>query len=77
MASWTTTIVIVSTSAVRLTIETATVERISAAAVRAPDQALRDRLVVEGAIEGDRAERDRRRRRARTATGTNQRLDIT
>jgi len=36
MASWTTTIVMVSTSAVRLTIEAATVERIAVAASGPP-----------------------------------------
>ena len=39
IASWTTTIVIVSTSAARLTIEAATVERIAAAASGPTDDA--------------------------------------
>ena len=62
IASWTTTIVIVSTSVARLTIETAIVVKIAVADGRPTDELLRDRLIVEGSVEGDRAEGDRRAR---------------
>ena len=57
MASCTTTIVIVSTSAARLTIDAATVPRISMAASGPPLIHSRDQLVVERPINCDRAER--------------------
>ena len=69
IASWTTTIVIVRTSAVRLTIEAATVPRISAAASGPTDDVGGQRLVVEVAVERDRPERDRDAGQARTGPG--------
>ena len=75
IASWTTTIVIVSTSAARLTIETAIVVKIAVAEVGRPTSPAGS-PVVEGPVERDGDEGDRRARSTHM-TGTNQRLEPT
>ncbi len=60
IASWTTTMVMVSTSAVSVTIETAIVLRIAMAASGPPVGRRRHQLVVVRAIDGDGAERQAR-----------------
>ena len=59
IASWTTTIVIVKTSAVRLTIDVATAERIDEGGVGPAGEGLRDEPVVERVVDPERREGER------------------